>query len=351
MKVILVVGVFMGHGWILIECMGNAEPTLVFDRVRPRRYSSIRRRDNLRSSQVTAALFTMVGDVAGSRSKVRRVISADKNESLMMVAHPVEGPAGSVYGVQVWVGLEHELPPPRRLVGAFLWDPATQLTHHGPTIETEILGIADPQTTRVSPEVFKYFEAFPREGELGTYVADIMSGSITDGEAFDSDITIRRDDGDLAQVYMTMRAVKNRDDTWGLRGIVHDITDVREPSSAAAYNRRTARVVARLVDGEWGIGHVDFATGIVTEWLTEPPAPLDRWATQNAEFHPDEVSTVMEAQIAVATERVPRAEYVVRVRFSEGPWHGARITLTAATAGSNGHGLMRVESASREGNG
>ena len=92
-----------------------------------------------------------------------------------------------------------------------------------------------------------------------------------------------------------------------------------------------------------------FATGIVTEWLTEPSAPLDRWATQNAEFHPDDMSTAMDAQIAVATERVPRAEYVVRVRFSEGPWHGARITLTAATAGSNGHGLMRVESASREG--
>ena len=106
------VGVYMGHGWILIECMGNGEPTLVFDRVRPRRYSSIRRRDNLRSPQVTAALLTMVGDVTGSRSTVRRVLSADKNESLMMVGHPVEGPGGSVYGVQVWVGLEHELPPP-----------------------------------------------------------------------------------------------------------------------------------------------------------------------------------------------------------------------------------------------
>lgn len=85
------------------------EPTLVFDRVRTRRCSSIRRRDNLRSP--------------------------------------------------------------------LLWDPGTQLTHHGPTIETETLGITDPQTTRLSPEVSKYFEAFPREGELGTQVADIMSGA------------------------------------------------------------------------------------------------------------------------------------------------------------------------------
>lgn len=336
----------MRNGWTVIECMSAGDPTLVFDGGRPRRYGSVRRREHLKSAQITTAILAAIDEVKSSRAEIQKPVAVEDHPPYILHALPIMGPFETVYGVQVYFGDKGQTPPPPRRAGAFLWEPSTQLTHHGPTIETDILGITDPQDVRVSPEVFKHFEVFPREGELGPYVADIMAGRVEEGETFHSDLTLRKEGGELAQAFMTMRAVLDPAGQWGLRGIVHDISDVIEPEPTYAYDRNTARSAARLTDGDWGIGHIDFPTRIVTEWLTPPPEPLDRWATQNAEFHPDDDAEVMQAQLAVATGREIRAVYQARVRFPGVPWwYTAIFTITAATAGAKGHGLIRVESA------
>lgn len=328
--------------WSVIECMGNGNPTVVFDGTKPRRYVSIRRRDEYRNANVTAAIGKVVSDVVQTKQRVELSLRIDNYPDLTMIGLPVVGPFEVPFGVQLWLGPQDEEPTPPRLIGAFDWDPKTLITHHGPTIESQILAIEDIKDQRVSPEVFRHFEYFPRDAELGPFITEVEEGRADDGETFDSPLTIKRADGVITQAYMTMRAVQ-RGETWSLRGIVHDVTDVQPPDTARAFDRRTARTAANMADGDWGIGHFDFSTQIVTEWPKVPATPLDKWVVSNAEYHPDDLEHISEAQKELVEGTAEKVEYVARIRFADDDWISVKFTLTAATPGPNGHGLMRVE--------
>lgn len=332
--------------WNIVEWMADGEPTLIFDGKKPRQYVSIRRREHYRQLDIDAAILDAVKAAVTSFERVEQSVTVKEGyPPLQLIADPILGPLGVSYGAQVWIGPTNQPVPPVRAIGAFEWDPATEITYHGRTIETEILGHTEPKEQRVSPEIFRHFEAFPREGELGRFIAEMNANLVEHGAVFDSRLTLKRMDGVVRQAYMTMRAIRKDKGAWMLRGLVHDISDVEKPQLTDTYDRRTARTTAALIAGDdpVGIGHIDFATGIVADWLTPPPAPLDGWLVHNPEFHVDNIAEMNAAQLRLAKAETTKEEYRAWVRFPDTDWIEAKFLLAAATPGVFGHGLIRVE--------
>lgn len=346
----------MSH-WIVVETMGigargEVEPSVVFKDGRCSKYTSVQRlRQEVPNGDYTvyARVLDALGKAAATGHPQSVVVS-----QVRIIAEPVFGPSGVVFAVQLWIGDAEATPPPRRLVGAFefIYDEARDVAHihDGPNIERDILGMDDSpgEVVRVAPEVFQYFYDFPRESDIGPFVRDMNTGRLDNGATFDSPLTVRhaRDSDDQLRYrcYMTMRAV-HLSSRWALRGVVHDINDV-EPAEFIAFNRHTARVIANLEERESGLGRIDFATGLVTDWLRTPPPPLDSWLTDSPIFHEDDREEIAAAQLAMLTRRQERATYRARVRFAGSPpdlWHTARITITPDKQGEDGLGFLTVE--------
>ncbi|AFR51498.1 GAF domain-containing protein [Gordonia sp. KTR9] len=352
----------MSH-WIVVETMGTGaqdevDPSVVFKGGKSSQYTSV---DRLRH-EVPRGDYTVLAWILKA---LDTVTTTGKPESAVIshvaiIAEPVFGPNGVVFAVQLWIGDDADsVPPPRRLVGGFefVYDEELDLAqiHEGPNIERDILGIDGPtqDVTRVAPEVFQYFYDFPRESEIGPFVRDMKAGRLENGAKFDSALTVRhaRDSDDQLRYrcYMTMRAVR-LPSRWALRGVVHDINDV-EPAEYLAFNRHTARVIANLEERESGLGRIDFATGLVTDWLRTPPPPLSAWLTDSPIFHEDEQETIAAAQLALLTRQQERATYRARIRFAGGPtdvWHVAQFTITPDKHGEDGLGFLTVELLSKE---
>ncbi|GAC69236.1 GAF domain-containing protein [Gordonia soli] len=337
----------MTDTWMLVETTGNGEPVITFRKGRPASFASLNscRREYFRGNGAAIGVLRSVIDAARSSGEptTDRVTIDRESAPTTITGIPVVGPFGVVHAVQVWIAPEGVQPPAPRRVGAFEWHADTRLTHHGPTIEREILGIADAQDVRVSHEVFQYFTDFEREGDLGQFIIEISTEGAQDGDTFSSYLVVKRDDDPDARnrCFMTIRAV--RDTVSGklvARGVVHDVSDVQPGQQAGGFDRQTARLVANLDDREMGIGRIDFATGIITEWLRHPPGPLDLWLTHNEEFHSDDTPRIIEAQQALLLKGLDRVRYRARVRFGESPWIWAEFVLTPDMPGASGGGMI-----------
>ena len=329
----------------------EVEPSVVFKEGKRSRYSSV---DRLRQLvQGDYAAYTRVLEVLNAAVATGRPQAAVDSQAAF-IAEPVLGPNNVVFAVQLWIGDPDSAPPARRLVGGFefVYDEGRDVAqiHEGPNIERDILGIDDApgEIIRVAPEVFQYFYDFPRESEIGPFVRDMKAGRLENGATFDSTLTVRhaqdRDDQLRYRCYMTMRAVR-LPSRWALRGVVHDINDV-EPAEYLAFNRHTARLIANLGDDQTGLGRIDFSTGLVTDWLRTPPAPLDAWLTDNPIYHDDNQAEIAAAQLALLTRQQERVTYRDRVRFAGDPpnlWHTAQFTITPDKQGEDGLGFLTVE--------
>ncbi|MGJ0121106.1 GAF domain-containing protein [Williamsia sp. MIQD14] len=334
--------------WIVVETMGSRTPTLVFDTDRTKNFGSINRRRHHQGDVVGAALRELVEEVRIGRQPGMRAVHPKSAPRTYLFGLPVFGPDDRVFAVQVLVSPDDDVEQVvlgKRAVGAFEWDPINQITYHGPTIETEILGVIDdPQVERVSPEIFKHFDEFPKMAELGAFIAEMGSRAVTDDDTFDSDLLMTGVDGRQRSAYMTFRAVSRGSDPWLMRGVVHDISDVRPPSASAGFNAALVRTAFTVADPpeNSGIGHLNFPAKVITEWFHEPPAPLDRWASENAVFHDADQGLFDEQLEIVATGVAPDATFDVRVRFADTDWMTTTVHVRAALPGDLAQGLIRV---------
>lgn len=347
--------------WIVVETMGNSDPDLVFKSGQACSFASIGavQREYLRGSRkVQKCVLELIRRVAASREPFTATEIASDNKAgrkeYSLAALPVFGPRNEVFAIQLWIGPPGESPPAPRLVGAFEWNPNDRVTYHGPNIEQDILGIDNPQPERVTAEIFKHFLAFEEEPRLRSFAQGIAEGILSDGEPFAAEIIVgheRDPDNQLRyRCYMALRAVHRRDtNQWVMRGVVHDINDTK-PAQPTDLDRHTARLLAALASegGEKGIGRLDFATGIIAEWLAPPPYPLDAWLTRNETYHPDDLATVTEIRHQLIEGRVERVSYQAKLTFDKDGrrpplWHSARVTIVADTLSSQGQGMITVE--------
>ncbi len=335
-------------GWLVIETMGSSGHTLVFDTDRTKNFASISRRQHHRGDRVSAAIADVVSAVRTSSQPSERRVRLRDGSQVGLLGVPVFGPADVVFAVQVHLmpgDGATDSPVAERAIGAFEWNPVSQVTHHGKTMETQIFGVRDdPRAHRVSAEIFRHFDEFPRMAALGAFVAEIQAQQITTSGTFDSDLLLTGADGRQKSAYATFRAVQRSDRSWSMRGLVHDISDIKPPAPAAGYNAGIVRSVLRMMTHQQdsGIGHFNVPTRIVTEWFTDPPAPLDRWTTENAQIHPDDQPQFDKHMTMLSAGEVRIVEFDARVRFADTEWIAVTFDIRPASRGDTAQGLLKV---------
>jgi hypothetical protein len=336
--------------WLLVETMGMTRPTVVFDTDRPKRFTSINRRQNYADSAVTAVIVDLVEEVRAAGAPATREVRGSAGGTIRLFAGPIFGPEHIVFAVQVLITDDDDsgrFVAGRRRCGAFVWNPLDQVTYHGPTMESDIMGVDDSarHTQRVSPEVFSLFDEFPGMAELGAWAGEVLADRVDDDSTFASDLLMTGVDGVQRSAFMTFRAVRTRPgEHVTMRGLVHDVSDVRPPLPAAGFNAALVRSAFGMTEapGDSGVGHLNFPTRIIIEWFHDPPAPLDRWVRENAEYHPDDRSALDDGIEELAGGSVDEVAFDMRVRFADTDWIPTRFTVRAAIPGDLGQGLVKV---------
>lgn len=333
-------------GWAVVEMMGD-DRTLIFDEHEPKGFTGINRPNiggRSRRNSIGKALNTLALDIKAGEDQPQL-----DRDGVRLTALPVMGPVRDCepYAAQVWVTpTDDPTPLHPRTIGTMLWDPrnngsgADPITYHHPITDGTILGYDPPQEERVSSQIFRHYQKYPQEHVLGPWVRGIMSGHIPTRETFNDVLDITRVNGDLLRVHVAMRAVK-LDGTYVIRGVIHDISDFQSPVAWSGFDKQTARAAIRAFageDGDKGCGHVNFATGIVLEWIIKPPGALGVWEKQNAQWD-DEELYFSNLERAKNGERI---SFTANIRFSDGSPHLISATIVPANPGDSGNGLLIV---------
>ncbi|RJO76364.1 hypothetical protein D5S18_08475 [Nocardia panacis] len=326
----------MSHDdWLLIETLGyERRPTLVADGVRVRDWAN-----PLRAQREPGDVGRRILEVV--RRCVETVSAATcSTEESVVLGIPVRCAFGAVHGVQVWVGAADATPPPRRGAAAWDWDADTQMAKHGPGLEELAWrrAPAEVRVTRTPPEVFGTMVGF--DGRID-YMAMVREMKV-DGR-WQGEVDMLGDDDRVRRFQMIARAnpVARR-----TQGLVHEVTDVREPRPDPALSMM--RAVSRRA--RTGIGFVELGFGLIYEWPKPPPPPLERWATERPDLHPDDAAAflavcgrMLKDDPEFTTDEAHRLR--LRLRFAGTDWIEACAELVhnrSGQPGITGHGLLRV---------
>lgn len=338
-----------GHdGWLLIEAMGNDDRSLLFEGARWKPFSLVHRRSRVHPSpRVTEQLNTIIQQLAHGTRADAVVIEPWQaaGTSGLIVAEPIFGPPADpdLYAVLVWIGTGAP-PADSRVVGTMMWNPDNLCTYHSQTTEHHILANSPIRYERTSPEVFKHFRDYPREHALGPWVQSVREGVVGEGETFQDTIEIERSDGVVLNVHLAMRAVLTSEG-WRIRGVIHDLSDIEKPTGEQGYSRRTARAFADVLSDAnvnvGGLGTVNFATGIILEWIIPPAPPLDSWRDTNATWtDPD----LLLEHVQHVADGAPVSKLNTSVSFhNTDRQYPITVTIYPAAQGPTGTGILRIE--------
>ncbi|MDF3285046.1 GAF domain-containing protein [Gordonia sp. N1V] len=329
--------------WLLVEAMGD-RCTVIYEYDSPRAFQTLERarivhaRRGLADSIKELVLKMKSGDPSPK---------LDIYGDLRLAAEPVMGPERDphLYAVKVWIGpIDAQVPTESRIVGTMMWDPTDKgdpITYHDPVTDGVILGYDPPATQRISAQVFRHYQYYPKEHLLGPWVEAIKDGRKPAADTFDAKIDLTRTDNQLLRVFIAMRAVK-AGTSHAIRGVIHDISDVDPPTEWSGFDKQTARSAISATVGDdrtTGWGHVNFATGIVLEWYTTPPGDLRVWEFQNARWA-DEREYFSYLERAKNGERV---SFSTVVRFNDEIPRSVKVAISPANPGDVGNGFLIVK--------
>ncbi|WP_227979838.1 GAF domain-containing protein [Nocardia spumae] len=349
----------VGSPWLLVETLApSLEPTIVADGHRIREWTNLSRAGRALGTAATtvaaAAVDAAVAAVpartpdADGRVAAGRIVLSEGG--CTAIAVPIFCSFGAVHGVHLWLGAAHQQPPPRRVVAAWDWDSDTELAHHGPGLEEMAFARApgDVRVVRTPPEVFGRMVRF--DERMG-YTA-VIAGTDPSGR-WHGELAIRGDD-EIVRTFQLVVRVHRADphlvarDAGAprtahiTRALLHEITDVSppRPDTDLAITRAVSRSAVA------GVGFVELAMGVVYEWTSAPPPPLERWTTERPVLHPDDRQIYRATCAAVLADEHGDAtrEFVFRVRFADADWVPVRAELSRLGS-ERAHGMIRVRPA------
>ncbi|PPI89339.1 hypothetical protein C5E51_32815 [Nocardia nova] len=343
----------VGSPWLLVETLAPANgPTIVADGSRVREWTSLSRAGRSLGAGASALAAAAVDTAAAAvPSATSGSVTADgwivlSEGGWTAIAVPVFCSFGAVHGVQLWVGAEGRRPPPRRAVAAWDWDSDTELAHHGPGLEELAFARAPDQVrvVRTPPEVFGRMVRFD---ERMAYTA-VVAGTDPAGR-WQGELAIRGDDEMVRNFQLVIRV--HREDphlatstrtAHVTRALLHEITDVSPPRPDT--DLAITRAVSRSADA--GVGFVELAMGLVYEWISPPPPPLERWSTERPVVHPDDQRDYRAAFAAVFAGEIdsPARKLAFRLRFEDTEWISVRAELSRLGS-ERAHGMIRVRPA------
>ncbi|MFI9508734.1 GAF domain-containing protein [Nocardia sp. NPDC052566] len=318
--------------WLLIETLtATAEPTVVADGARIKDWAAQLRVRKEFGATVPLRIVEVV-----RRARETGCAETRAEGGITVTAVPVRCAFDEVHGVQVWVGPEGDVPPPRPRVAAWDWDADSELAHHGPGLEELVFARApeDVRVIRTPPEAFGRMVRFDGRIEYFAMVATL------DGR-YQGDVDMIGDDDRVRTFQMVTRGdpLDRR-----VRALMHLLAD--DPLIAPGMDMQMMRAVSRrstrLEHADDGVGFVWLASGLIYEWTRTPSPPLDRWATELPKLHPDDAP----AYLAVCDELSGGAgqgrQVSLRVRFDDTEWIAVSAELRPVLPLRSGHALLRI---------
>ncbi|WP_181696701.1 GAF domain-containing protein [Nocardia sp. GTS18] len=312
-------------GWLLVETLTeDLEPALVADDTRIREWIAPRRW----SRAIGPAKAKLLLDAVRGRESARL-------GDTVVVVEPVRCALGGTHGVQVWIGQADAPVPPRRHVAAWDWDARTELAHHGPGLE-ELIFAREPGAVRVvrtPPEAFGRMVRF--DGRVDYFA---MASTLEPGGRWQGAVDVLGDDEQVRRFQMVARA---RPELRRVSGLMHAVPELG--GETVDLEVAMLRAVSKGVDV--GAGLILLASGVIYEWVADPPPPLDRWAVERPTIDPADLTALRAACAELVNAPETPRRLMLRVRFGGGEWIRAHAELATVTTAATGHGLLRVRPA------
>ena len=335
--------------WLLIETLGltrcttvsteNAcTPTVIATGIDPRDFVGMNRRIKtaFTDSAVESVTQTTHAVLDDATSHVEPV--AEPGAPRSVHAHPVLGPDGTVFGIEVWVG--RGTPPPRLSVGTFDFDCSTDIPRHGNGLDQSVLGADRPNdgVPLTVASVWSRFSVFENEAGYFEYVRDIKDGESSYGRTFHTPIRLVGLDGDDRDVQMSTRGLGTR-----INGIVQVLH--RYEGSAVTDRLITRTVAARfkLATGAT-LARIDLDTGIVKEWLSEFSSPFAAAQVNPLDLEPASRDLYRRALDRIATGVEQQTDLQLFVRLDPAtPYLPVQVTLSGVEAGARDASRNRLK--------
>jgi hypothetical protein len=335
-------GTRRSSGWMVLEQLQDGAPSVLFDAGNTRTFSQLRRRSSFNSAGVTDAVLKAATATKLNGLPLDGRTALPDGTGVRYAVRPVFGPLDEVYGCQVWLGAIDEEILPTRNVEAFSFDMATNLTHHGPGVDLNILSVDSLASSRPSHDnIFSFYDNFPRQPELGRYIESVRESACR--TEFQADISLTDGRGIGRNIHASMINVHHHDDgRTELRGILHEITDVRPHTTNYALS--VAKRFAVQSDAGVGRALIDLTTGIALDWINPPTGSLQPWNREIPQFTVRGQQASMNLRDRVRSEGSLYVEFQTQVKFDSIGDRWIDIIIGYEHHGDN-QGLMTVRDA------
>ncbi|MFI6998273.1 GAF domain-containing protein [Nocardia sp. NPDC050175] len=279
--------------WVVVETLSaGTRPSVIVDGSYRRHFANVNRVSIATSAAVARRLQPVVDHCAISGQSQLDIVQLPSGTALRIVAVPVIGPDGRVYGVGLWTGAMHEATPPIPPIGTIEWTAHTGTARTSLALE-HLLGV--PATKRVSertlPDLMARFDRCDdRINLLALFDPSHPVGSWTGTAATRFTDTGRR------HLYIAARTASHQGAARIIRGIVCDISDIAPPPAADLGSMTWRHVPTKPGHA---VGIVDINTWLIHEWITVDHPMLNSWLHQSPELHPDDTTALASARTQV----------------------------------------------------
>ncbi len=304
-----------GPRWLLIETFGGV-PTIIGIGSRTPAFKSLS--DTLRHPGTLTAAQQVLTRLMIEPREIDEVVGGRR-----VLARPLCTFEGRMHGVQLWVGMESEVPPPRPTAGAWFFN-ITGGKASGSEDLFDLYAVPE-RARRTETAMAGAFTRLFAGRDQGDAIAKIVSSQ--PGTEHQALWTVTRDDGEERAAHFSCRMYAEKDEVSGgeqviLRGITHDLGPAAHVSKAPSPVVLEYRVIeAAAAAGEYrALLHP--RTLSLIRWVADP-MPEVAWERNVGEpdpqIHPDELGRVRRA-IRTLTGPPGYVAGTVRVRGRDGTW-------------------------------
>jgi len=302
--------------WLLVETFSgdNREPSVIAkgrNAIWMVPFGSV-----MRKSRYVEEVRSLVLRAASEGTPLQTASNDGLRKLAVLPLHPVNG---RVHGVHAWIGGQAEQPPARDAAGAWCLNLTSgRLDASGELWELYGVRPDDRARPRLASEAFERLLPQADEGRaLGVLVRE------RSGDEYQGTWTVRRDDGDLRQVTISCRTVRQPlpggDAEVVIRGISHD---TNLGGGAPAPGRLLLERQVLIAEQRPGMHRVIVhpRTLRALRWIDDPPTDLactGRGPYRPA-IHPDDMPAARKMADKVAAG--DRAEGTLRLRDDAGGW-------------------------------
>ncbi|MCX4097685.1 GAF domain-containing protein [Nocardia sp. alder85J] len=319
--------------WALVETMsGTTTLAVIADGSRPRDYTRLSRTRIAVTAGVGREIIATVTACAKRGEPQVRAVWLPDSRKIRVIAVPVSGPDTAVHAVHVWAGPSRRRPPPRPPVATLCWDVRTGVATTTMALEHLIDSDSAVGRDRALPDLMRHFDS-RQPGMMAVFdrapAPVAWSGILT---------TAGLHTGRQRRVRLALHRCLTPGGRDIVRAVAHDV-GVADPAPAPVM----AMVLRHLASAtSHALGVIDLPTGLLQDWLLPGIPPVDRWAAETPEIHPDDIPVLASARASLlaGTEHL-RTKF--RLRFGSSDWTSVDTHWSAFRTGPRPQAMIDVK--------